>query len=580
MGVAIVYQVSLPNPANHLFEVELQIQDWSLDTLDLKLPVWTPGSYVVREYSRHLQAVQAHGREGDRLVCQKLSKNHWQVNTAGVTSLTVSYQVLATELTVRTNHLDTSHGYFNPAALLLYVPQAQYQPLKVKIVPPKPGWHVATPLPSVPGEANTFLAADYDTLVDSPFEIGPHQHYAFAVQGIPHEFVIWGEGNLKPSKVLQDTQRVVETEAALFGGLPYDRYLFLLHLVPQGYGGLEHKNACSLIYSRLGFSEPESYQRFVQLVAHEFFHLWNIKRIRPKALETFDYEGENYTPSLWFSEGTTSYYDLLIPFRAGIYNAQTFLDAVSKDITRLQTTPGREVQPLAESSFDAWIKLYRRDAYSDNHQISYYLKGELVSFLLDLLIRDRHDNQRSLDDVMRQMWQQFGKDEIGFTPEALQTVFETVVDQPLGSFFQTYLETTKELPFDHFLQPFGLHLELTEGDTPWFGATVIPESDRAVVKFVTAGSPAEQAGLDIGDELLALNGLKLTGRDLQRRLQDFGPGEAIAVTFFHQDVLQTAEVTLATPIVTQYQIRGIASPSEAQIAKCKGWLGIAPGEVV
>ena len=257
-------------------------------------------------------------------------------------------------------------------------------------------------------------------------------------------------------KVIWDMEKIIEVEADLYGGLPYDNYVFLLHLSNNGFGGLEHKNSCTLNYSRFGFRDPEKYNRFIQLVAHEFFHLWNVKRIRPKALEKFDYEQENYTPSLWFSEGTTSYYDLLIPLWGGLYNSKAFLDNLSKEITRFLVTPGREVQPLAESSFDAWIKLYRRDTNSDNSQMSYYLKGELVSLLLDLLIRDRTQNQRSLNDVMRQMWEKFGKNEIGFTENQLKEVMESVAETDLTDFFKDYLHTTKELPFNDYLEPFGL----------------------------------------------------------------------------------------------------------------------------
>jgi predicted metalloprotease with PDZ domain len=356
-NLEIRYQVAMPNPQTHLFEVTLQVKGWATAVLDLKLPVWTPGSYLVREYAKHLQNFSATGQKA--LAWRKISKNHWQVDTLGQSEITVCYRVFANELSVRTNHLDGTHGYFNGAALFFYLPGFEHQPIQVAIAPPYPNWQVATPLPTVPGQTNTFYAADFDTLVDSPFEIGTHALYEFEAQGKPHQLAIWGQGNTDPDRIIQDTQKIIDVEAELFGGLPYDSYLFLLHLSPQGNGGLEHKNACSLNYPRFGFRTKEKYQRFMQLVAHEFFHLWNVKRIRPKALEVFDYEQENYTTSLWFSEGTTSYYDLNIPFRAGIYDAKTLLGNLSKEITRLQTTPGRQVQPASESSFDAWIKLYR-----------------------------------------------------------------------------------------------------------------------------------------------------------------------------------------------------------------------------
>lgn len=329
---------------------------------------------------------------------------------------------------------------------------------------------------------------------------------------------------------------------------------------------------------RFGFRAKDKYSRFMQLVAHEFFHLWNVKRIRPKALETFDYEQENYTTSLWFCEGTTSYYDFVMPFRAQIYDEQTFLEGLSKEITRLQTIPGRKVQPVSESSFDAWIKLYRRDANSDNSQVSYYLKGEIVSFLLDLLIRARHGNARSLDDVMRQMWQQFGKEEVGFTPEQLQRVIESVAQVNLDDFFTRYVNGTDELPVDVYLEPFGLQLvALEEGEAvPHLGLTVKTQNAQESVVFVEAGSPAAVAGIDAGDELLALDGLRVTAEQLSDRLRDYKAGDTIHLSIFHQDELRTLPVTLKSPRPDRYQIVRVENPTKAQQQNYAGWLKKSP----
>jgi predicted metalloprotease with PDZ domain len=295
-------------------------------------------------------------------------------------------------------------------------------------------------------------------------------------------------------------------------------------------------------------------------------------------LASFDYDQENYTPSLWFSEGTTSYYDLVIPWRAGIYDAKTFLANLSQEITRYLLTPGRSVQPLQESSFDAWIKLYRPDANSSNSQVSYYLKGELVSFLLDLLIRQRSGHQRSLDDVMQTMWQQFGIPEVGFTPEQLQQVIASVAGTDLDQFWHRYLDGTDELPFDQFLEPFGLQLkpELDNPPVPHLGLTVKAENGRSLVKTVEADSPAEAAGVDSGDELLAIEGLRVSAEQLPERLKDFQPGERLQITVFHQDQLQTHTVILATPRPSRYQIVLIAQPSPGQRQNCENWLGVYP----
>lgn len=572
----IHYTVAMPQPNSHLFEVTLQVSQWQDSILNLKMPVWTPGSYLVREYARHIQHFSAHSsQDKTKLLSQKFSKNHWIIETPKITDITVKYQVFANELTVRTNHLDGTHGYFNGAALFYFIPGLEKQPITVQIIPPTPQWKVSTSLPQIPEKANTFQAIDYDTLVDSPFEIGTHTVYDFEVLGKPHQFAIWGQGNIQAETLIKDTQKIIEIEAQLYKELPYDHYLFILHLSGGGFGGLEHKSSCSLIYDRFGFRSQEKYNRFIQLVAHEFFHLWNVKRIRPKALEIFDYERENYTQSLWFLEGTTSYYDMIIPLRAGIYDITEFLNLLGKDITRYLNTPGRKVHPLSESSFDAWIKLYRRDAHSDNSQISYYLKGELVSLLLDLLIRDRNHNQRSLDDVMRQMWKKFGKPEIGFTSQQLQEEIESVAQTNLQDFFYHYLDTTEDLPFEDYLEPFGLKLKpIVDPDTtPFVGIRLQTENGKEIIKFVEAQSPAEIGGIDANDELLAIDGIRVTQGQFSERLKDYQSGDIIAMTIFHQDQLKTLCVTLADPQPNRYEVIRVDNPSNLQKQNLIGWLG-------
>lgn len=583
---AIQYWVAMPQPTAHLFEVTLRVQSWRDPALDLKMPVWTPGSYLVREYARHLQDFRVQASSGQPLQWRKLSKHHWQIDTAGVSEITVHYRIFANELSVRTNHLDATHGYFNGAALFFYVAGFERHPYNVTIVPPAPHWRVTTPLPAVSEtdpedhvapqiKGYRFLATDFDTLVDSPFEIGIHQLYEFQVLGKSHQLAIWGKGNAEPDRLIEDIQKIIEVEAEMFGGLPYEHYLFLLHLSDTGYGGLEHKFSCSLNYPRFNFRAKEKYDRFLQLVAHEFFHLWNVKRIRPKALEVFDYEAENYTPSLWFSEGTTSYYDIFIPFRAGLYDAKTLFQSLSKEVTRLQMTPGRKVQPASESSWDAWIKLYRRDANSDNNQVSYYLKGEMVSFLLDLLIRAEQGNTRSLDDVLKILWQQFGRPEIGFTPEQLQEVIESVAGRELSDFFARYVEGTDELPFDQYLEPFGLQISTEEvSDLPYLGLTAHSEGGHELVKFVEAGGPAQFAGIDPGDQLLALDQVRVTAEQLSDRLKDYRPGDNVTITVFHGDELRMCQVTLAPPRPNRYQIVAVDRPTPEQQHNFMGWLGV------
>ena len=569
---SLSYQVAMSQPASHLFEVSLQVSNWRSPVLDLKMPVWTPGSYLVREYARHLQDFSARS-DKRKLVSQKLGKNHWQIVTEDVTEIKVSYRVYANDLTVRTNHLDSTHGYFNGAALFFFIPGLEKQAIEVEITPPYADWRVTTTLPQVSGKQNTFLARDFDTLVDAPVEVGTQQIYNFEVLGKPHSWAIWSQGNVDPDKLIADTKKIIEVEAEMFGGLPYEQYLFLLHLSGRGYGGLEHKDCCTLNYPRFGFRDREKYERFMQLVAHEFFHLWNVKRIRPKALEVFDYERESFTTSLWFCEGTTSYYDILIPLRAGIYNRKTCLKNISKDINKYLHTVGRKVQPLAESSYDAWIKLYRRNEYSDNNQISYYLKGQFVSLLLDLLIRAKHQNKRSLDDVMRLMWSRFGEEEKGFSETELRETIAKVAEDNLDDFFTRYIETTEELPFDDYLEPFGLYLKTVAEDIPYLGMKVQSENNREVIKFVATDSPAALGGIDAKDELLAIDGIKVNAQSLNSRLKDYQAEDTIWITVFHQDELKTLPVTLAQPQADSYELAIKDDLSQQQQQNLAGWLG-------
>lgn len=572
--IKIHYQVSMPFPSSHLFTVRLNIEHWAENQLNLIMPVWTPGSYLVRDYAKNLQSFQVTSDNQDKLTWAKVTKNHWQINTNKCSNLTVEYQVYSNELTVRTNHLDNTHGFFTGAALFMYVLNYENYPYEVAIALPKKHWQISTSLPKVKDKINTFIADNFDTLVDSPFEIGEQETVQFKVENKPHKWVNWGKGNVNKNQVIEDTKKIIATESKIFNGLPYDEYLFILHLSASGFGGLEHKNCCVLNYPRFDFKNTEKYHRFIQLVAHEFFHLWNVKRIRPKPLEKFNYNQENYTTSLWFSEGTTSYYDLLIPLRAGIYSQKIFLQFLSREISQYLSISGRKIQGLAESSFDAWIKLYRRDAYSNNNQISYYLKGELVTLILDLLIRNKHHNLKSFDDVMKNMWLKFGREEIGFTPEDLKREIEIVAEEDLSKFFHLYLETTTELPFNEYLEPFGLKLVEKEekNPLPYLGLKVQKEGGIEKIMFVEADSPAGKVGIDAGDELIALDDFRVTAETLNLRLENYRPNDIVKLTVFHQDELRHFQVTLANPVITNYEVKVINSITKAQKENLAKWL--------
>ncbi|NTW03047.1 MAG: M61 family metallopeptidase, partial [Oscillochloris sp.] len=373
----ITYTVSMPEPHTHLYHIEVAIDAVSTPALDLVLPSWTPGSYMIREYARHIQEFVAIGPDGTMLPWRKTAKDSWQIATGQAAQVLVRYKVYAYELTVRTSYLDASHGYFNPGTLCMYVPGRTNEQLAFQVNVPD-GWRVSTALEPAAGGQWLYVAQDYDELVDSPFECGTQRVLTFTVDEVPHELVIYGYGNEDEARLIADTRRIVEVQRDMFASLPYPHYSFILHLTDGRGGGLEHRNSVSNMVDRWIFQPERSYERYLSLTSHELFHVWNVKRLRPATLGPFDYRSENYTRLLWFVEGVTSYYDELLLVRAGLMKPERYLEKLAEKIVSLQSQPGRYVQSLEQSSFDAWVKFYRPDENTANTSISYYLKGSLV----------------------------------------------------------------------------------------------------------------------------------------------------------------------------------------------------------
>src|SRR2546429_2031644 len=443
----ISFTVSMSKPWTHLLEVEMSFKVAANlnvpNETDLVMPVWTPGSYLIREFERHVQDFAAE-TDGRGLDWTKVNKNTWPVKTNGARQWRVTYRVYANELSVRTSEVNSDHAFWNNAALLMY-PEGQIgMPSTLRIVPAA-GWKIATGLPSVVGEKNTFRAENFDILYDSPVEVSNFKELDFQVRGVPHRIVIDGEGNYDPVRLRSEVQKIVEAEVSMFGEIPYHDYTFILHLRSNTGGGLEHLNSTALGFRRFGFSNDEGYGRFDSLVAHEFFHLWNVKRIRPDALGPFDYTKENYTRLLWVAEGITEYYGNLMVRRAGLGSDRLYLDHLAKQIQDFQETPGRDQMSAEEASFDAWIKFYRPDENSANSQISYYDKGELLGLLLDLEIRRRTNNAKSLDDVMRYLFTEFFKKGRNYTPADFQKACELMEGASLDQFFSRYVRGRDDL---------------------------------------------------------------------------------------------------------------------------------------
>jgi predicted metalloprotease with PDZ domain len=592
----ITYIVSMPRPHTHLLEVEVRIKSASpMAEMELVMPVWTPGSYLIREFERHVQDFVATSVAGQPLTWNKINKNTWRVAALGAREWRASYRVYANELSVRTNELNSDHAFWNNAALLMYPEGFLHAPSTLQVVAPQ-HWKVATGLPTVSGHKNSFRAENFDVLYDSPVEVSNFKTLSFEVKGVPHRIVIDGEGNYDPERMRADVKKIVETEVALMGGeIPYHDYTFILHLRANTGGGLEHLNSTVLGYPRFGFgpergegvssaapaAQPQrTYRGFLSLVAHEFFHLWNVKRIRPDALGPFDYTKENYTKLLWVAEGITDYYARLVLRRAGLISDNEFLRENATAIQDLQKTPGRFVQSAEESSFDAWIKYYRQDENSINSQISYYDKGAILGLLLDLEIRKRSHGAKSLDDVMRYLYAEFYKKGRNYTPLDFQKISELMAGSSLESFFAGYVRGREELDYNAALAAAGLRLDTTGADGPsqpkqkaFLGADLAQEQDRLMIRRVYAGSPAYEQGLNAGDEIVALNNMRATKEFLDARLAEKRPGDSITLTIFRFDNLSTLAVKLGQDAPGSYRIVPVDKPSEEQRRIYQSWLG-------
>jgi predicted metalloprotease with PDZ domain len=558
----ISYTVSMSKPATHLLEVEMRL-DWATmpEKAELKMPVWTPGSYLIREYARHVESFSAKDANGTDLTWRKTNKNTWQIDTKGTKEFIARYNVYANELTVRTSELNDEHAFITTAALLMFPKDQLNVPSTVKVVP-FGNWKVATGLPKVENQTNTFRAENFDVLYDSPIEVSDFKEISFDVQGKPHRFVVTGEGNYDLQKIARDTTKIIEEEIKIFGDLPYDNYLFILNL--RGSGGLEHLNSTALQFNRHNFTTK--YKDFLALVAHEHFHVWNVKRIKPDALGPFDYENENYTRSLWFAEGATAYYESVLMRRADLISADEFLTLREAQILALQNRPGRFETSLEDASLDAWIKYYRRDENEINNQISYYDKGELVNFLLDVEIRKASNGAKSLDDVFRYFYTEFSKKNRNYTPEDLQKTCELMAGKSLNEFFERYVRGTEEIDYNAILSGIGLKFSTgeTENKTAYLGANLRQEGDKLNVTNVPKETPAYLHGLNAKDEIVAVDGNRASLTFLNSYLGERKPGDKIKLTIFRFDRMRDIEIVLGGRSKQDFQIKAIENPTEDQ----------------
>jgi predicted metalloprotease with PDZ domain len=520
--------------AQHLFEVELNIPAEALaQGAVAALPAWTPGSYLVRDYARFVDRVRLQdGRK--ELPLEKLDKQRWQV-PASKRELTLRYRVYGNDLTVRTNHLDASHAQIISAATFLYLEGQLHRPVEVRFEGFPMDWKVASALPM---KQDSYLAKDFDTLVDSPFELGTFRSRSFKTGGTAFELAFTGPHNADEARITDATQKIVAAAGAIFGGFPFKRYLFLFTFTPRLRGGLEHRDCTSLIADSHAFDRPEGYFNLYQLVAHEFFHAWNVKRLHDPALGPFDYSRENPTKALWFHEGLTSYMEHLIVLRAGVvpwsHAAKELAHCWSEQVQR----PGRLEQSLEESSWDAWIRHYKQHEFSTNSSVSYYDKGEMVAWLMDATLREGSHGKAGLPDLFALLWTRHG--EQGLKEADIRRAFQELSGKDPGPFWNAYVSGRAELDPAPLRRAFGLALE---SHAPWDGLADLEQEDPTAlrrarawtglvlaphgptVQNVIPGSPAAKVGLSFGMEILAVDGWRTTtAAEVQRGLAEPGPG--------------------------------------------------------
>ena len=595
------YAILPAHPGAHIFQVTVEIDDPDPSGQRYVLPAWIPGSYMIRDFARHLVRVRALTTAGARVRIAKADKHTWHCAPipAGQ-SLTLAYEVYAYDLSVRAAHLDATHGYFNGSSVFLLPLGRERDPCRVDIFAPRErrlrDWRVATGLQPARGTASgafgTYLAADYDELIDCPVEMGAFVEQTFAVEGVPHSITVTGRvARLDAERLAHDLALVCATHARLFEPRtrrpPFDRYAFLTMAVDSGYGGLEHRNSTSLLCQRddlphVGMkAATEAYRRFLGLASHEYFHAWNVKRIKPAAFVPYDLTQENYTPLLWLFEGFTSYYDDLGLRRAGLLTPDQYLGELAATITAVSQRSGRRKQSLAESSFDAWIKYYKPDENAPNSIVSYYQKGALVAAGLDLSIRSASGGRRSLDDLMRLLWRRFktaGADYSGVTEEELAPAIREATGVDVSRTLRAWTRETADPDFITLLQPFGIVAErgpaLESVHFAMLGCRLAAGPDGRVSQ-VFDGSPAQEAGLSAGDQIVALDGLRAGGSRLDPVLARYAPGDRVEILAFRRDELLRMDVVLASQPPVKWKLAVDAKSGVRARRLRAGWLGPA-----
>ena len=568
----IHYKLGMSQPWTHLFEVEVSYSGLprSGETFDLLLPVWRSGRYVVFDFAGDVQEFSAQDGKGSPLGWEKTDKMSWRIRKGSSTTVTATYKVYANEVNQRTKEMNDQGAFLDGSAVFMYADKYRGLPLTLTVTPYR-DWHVTTGLENAKGAKNTLTSPTYDYLIDCPLFVGNQLDVEFEAGGKPHVLSVLGEGNYDTKIMVKDITKLVEANKELWGSLPYQRYVFMLHVSPRHGGGTEHINSTAMGTRPWGFTNTNSYNGFLGLVSHEYFHTWNVKQIRPKGISPYDWTKENYTKELWVSEGTTSYYTSRMMMRAGLSTPARYVDQLPGQIQGDRQKPGNKLQSATESSFDAWIKYWKQNEQAFNAETDYYDRGSDISLFLDLEIRNRSNNKASLDNVMKAMYERFPWNGTGFTVDDFRKVCDEFAGSSLKQFFDDHVYGTKPLEWEKVLLYAGLEAKSKTEQKAWFGAFIGGEPPR-IRWQVAAGSPAYIAGLDLNDEIIALNGYRVSANDFNTRIGEMKAGDVVKLTVMRSDQLREFNVTLVNNPVPGYTVTKVSDPTDLQKAIYESWV--------
>ncbi|MGC6432625.1 MAG: M61 family metallopeptidase [Crocinitomicaceae bacterium] len=564
----VSYKLSMPKPQNHYFNVEMHLEGVKGKETEIKMPVWAPGSYLVREFSKNLNLVKAFDEKGNPLKIEKNAKNKWIISNSKAKNIIVKYEVYAFELSVRTSFLDLSHGFVSGSGIFMYTEKTKNQKGKLTIIPYKGFKTISTALPKI--DKHVFEFNNYDHLVDCPIEIGNQKIFEFDAAGVKHTVAMYGEGNYDIDKLKIDMKKIIESTSAVVGVNPNKNYTFIIHNVVDGQGGLEHMNSTTLSVNRWTY-EGNNYINFLSLVAHEYFHLWNVKRIRPIELGPFNYDEENYTTLLWVMEGFTSYYDELLLYRADFISAEQYINKLSSALNYVEGTVGTRVQPVAHASFDAWIKGYRPNENSSNTTMTYYTRGAILAAYLDALIINKSKGQQSLDNFLQALYTDFyiNKNR-GFSEEEFKKALEGFIGDEVDSFFSKYIHGTEVPNYSTIFANVGLDVTYIGSPSPSLGASFYTKDGKTIIRRIRANSSAENSGLSVNDEIVGCNGYRVDRNSFVDMVSRANVGDQLNVLISREEQLFEIIVTIESYERPKYQLK-LKDDSKTEIKQQK-WL--------